>query len=131
MTTETTARPVATGIDFVGLQVRDVAASARFYEERIGLRRAPGGPPEAAVFATTPIPIALRPPLPGTDLDAAAPRPSVGVALWLRTPDADGLHDALVHDGVPIVAPVADGPFGRQFAFVDPDGYVLTVHGDA
>jgi predicted enzyme related to lactoylglutathione lyase len=29
----------------------------------------------------------------------------------------------------PIVTPPFDGPFGRTFAFADPDGYVITVHG--
>jgi catechol 2,3-dioxygenase-like lactoylglutathione lyase family enzyme len=70
-----------TGPDFVALQVRDLEAATRFYTERLGLRRVPGSPPEAVVFATEPIPFDF------------------------------------------------DGPFGRTFAFADPDGYVITVHG--
>ena len=30
--------------------------------------------------------------------------------------------------GVPILLSPADGPFGRFFAFRDPDGYAITVH---
>jgi catechol 2,3-dioxygenase-like lactoylglutathione lyase family enzyme len=41
-----------TGPDFVALQVRDLEAAAGFYTERLGLRRAPGSPSGAVVFAT-------------------------------------------------------------------------------
>lgn len=117
-----------TGIDFVGLQVPDVEAAARFYEQRLGLTRAPIERPGAVVFDTRPIPFALRPPLPGVDLDAAQPRPGVGVALWFKTDDAPKLHDALASAGVPIVQDCAPGPFGNHFAFADPNGYIITVH---
>ncbi|MDR8410086.1 VOC family protein [Nonomuraea sp. 3-1Str] len=116
-----------TGVDFVALQVRDVEASAAFYEKHLGLERDPAGPPHAVVFATRPIPFAVREPLPGVDLDAA-PRPGLGVALWLKADDAQALRDELAAAGVPIVAEPVDGPFGRTFSFADPDGYVITVH---
>lgn len=116
-----------TGPDFVGLQVRDVEAAAAFYEEHVGLRRAPAAPPGAVVFATEPIPFAVRPPLPGVDLDAAE-WPGIGVALWFNTTDAQLLHDRLAAAGVGIVKPPEDGPFGLHFAFRDPEGYVITVH---
>ena len=58
-----------TGPDFVALQVRDLEGSARFYTERLGLRRAPASPPGAVVFATEPVPFAVREPM--VDLDAA------------------------------------------------------------
>ncbi|MEV0589674.1 VOC family protein [Nonomuraea sp. NPDC050310] len=116
-----------TGIDFVALQVRDVQAAATFYEKHLGLQRDPAAPPHAVVFATAPIPFAVREPLPGVNLDDA-PRPGHGVALWMKTDDAQTLHDALTAAGVPIVAPPTDGPFGRTFSFADPDGYVVTVH---
>ena len=31
-------------------------------------------------------------------------------------------------ESVKVTAPF-DGPFGRTFAFADPDGYVVTLHG--
>jgi predicted enzyme related to lactoylglutathione lyase len=116
------------GPDFVALQVRDLAASATWYETHLGLQRAPQGPPGAVVFTTSPVAFAVREPLPGTDLDAITPRPGAGVALWLATDDADALHDRLREAGADIVAPPADGPFGLFFSVADPDGYVLTLH---
>jgi predicted enzyme related to lactoylglutathione lyase len=120
-----------TGPDFIALQVRDVDAAAAFYETRLGLRRAPAGPPGAVVFTTSPVPFAVRQPLPGLDLDAVSPRPGAGVALWLRADDAQALHDDLVAADVPILAAPVDGPFGRTFTFADPDGYAVTIHDQA
>ncbi|MCA1222400.1 VOC family protein [Streptomyces sp. 8L] len=116
------------GPDFIALQVRDVEAAAAFFEKHLGLRRAPASPPGAVVFHTEPVPFAVREPLPGVDLDAVE-RPGLGVALWLRTSDAQELHDRLAADGVRVVAPPTDSPFGRMFSFVGPEGYVLTAHG--
>ncbi|MBS4103208.1 VOC family protein [Tsukamurella paurometabola] len=115
------------GPDFLALQVRDVERSAQFYETAVGLRRAPQSPPGAVVFAG-PIPFAVREPLPGVDLDAAAPGPGVGMALWMGCEDAPALHDRLAEAGVHIVRPPAPGPFGTAFTFLDPDGYAVTMH---
>ena len=116
-----------TGPDFIALQVRDLERAATFYEERLGLRRAPFSPPHAVVFATTPVPFAVRDVQPGVDLDAVD-RPGLGVALWLHSTDAQALHDSLDAAGVPILTPPFDGPFGRTFAFADLDGYAVTIH---
>jgi len=116
-----------TGPDFIALQVRDLERAAAFYEQHLGLLRAPASPPGAVVFATAPVPFAVRDPLPGVDLDAT-PRPGLGVALWLQCTDPQELHDRLVAAGVEILTPPFDGPFGRTFAFADPDGYAVTIH---
>ncbi len=89
-----------TGPDFIALQVHDLQRAATFYETHLGLRRAPAAPPGAVVFATTPIPFALRDPLPGVDLDAASPRPGLGMALWLHADDASAVHNTLAAAGV-------------------------------
>lgn len=115
------------GPDFVGLQVRDLEAAADFFEQHLGLRRQAGSPPGAVVFDTKPCPIAVREPLPGTDLDAG--RPGLGVALWFSTADAHAMHGKLAEEGIEILAPVTDSPFGPVFSFVGPEGYVMTVHG--
>ncbi len=114
-----------TGVDFVALQVRDLEAAAAFYEKRLGLKRAPSAPPHAVVFDTTPIPFAVREPLPGVELPES---PGAGVALWFKADDAQRLHDELADGGVPIVSAPVDGPFGRTFSFAGPEGYVVTVH---
>jgi len=49
----------------------------------------------------------------------------------VKADDAQALHDKLAAAGVAIVTAPADGPFGRQFAFADPEGYVITVHDQA
>ena len=115
-----------TGPDFVALHVFDLEESARFYTERLGLRRAPGSPPGAVVFATEPVPFAIREPQ--VDLDAAG-RLGWGVALWLKADGGiDALHEDLSGHDVTIVTAPFDGPFGRTFAFAVPDGYIVTVH---
>lgn len=116
-----------TGPDFIALQVRDIQASAAFYERHLGLVRAPKAPPQAIVFATDPIAFAVREPLPGVDLDAI-PRPGAGIALWMHCDDAQSMHDALVGAGVEILSPPRPSPFGTTFAFADPDGYAVTLH---
>jgi predicted enzyme related to lactoylglutathione lyase len=117
------------GPDFVSLQVRDLDTAAAFYEERLGLRRAPASPPGAAVFASEPIPFAVRELLPATDLDAG--QPGLGIAVWVKVDAAQVLHDQLTEHGVGIVTAPFDGPFGRTFAVSDPDGYVITIHDGA
>lgn len=114
------------GPDFVALQVRNLATSKQFYLQQLGLELAPHSPPNAVVFRTEPVPFAIREP--AVDLDAS-PRLGWGVALWFLADDADTLHAALQAAGVPIAQPLQDGAFGRQFTFVDPDGYTITVHG--
>jgi catechol 2,3-dioxygenase-like lactoylglutathione lyase family enzyme len=113
------------GPDFVALQVKDLEASKRFYTERLGLKVAKHSPPDAVVFDTKPIALAIRRPI--VDLQASS-HLGWGVSLWVAADDADALHRTLTDAGVPIVVPPADGPFGRFFTFRDPDGYGITVH---
>ncbi len=115
-----------TGPDFISLQVRDRDASQAFYEEFLGLERSPAGPPHAVVFATAPIPFALRDVIDGGGMPAD--QPGAGVALWMHASGVQDIHDALVAAGHRIVTAPFDGPFGRTFAFADPDGYCVTLH---
>ena len=116
-----------TGPDFISLQASDLDASQAFYEHYLGLVRSQAGPPHAVVFETTPIALALRDIVAGTDLDSVD-QPGIGAAIWLHATDVQSIHDALVADGRTIVSTPIDGPFGRTFTFADPDGYHVTLH---
>ena len=115
------------GPDFVAIQVRDLERSAAFYERELGLRRRSDSPPGVIAFDTSPIPFAVREPLPGTDLDAGPV--GLGVSLSLHADDAQAVHDGLKGHGVNILADPYETPFGKTFVFQDPDGYAVAVHG--
>ena len=116
-----------TGPDFIALQVRDLAKAAAFYEDVVGLTRAPASPPHAVVFATSPVAFAVREAIPGVDLDSVA-QPGLGVVLWLHDPEAAALHQSMAGAGVAIAQEPFEGPFGATFTFLDPEGYAVTVH---
>ena len=113
------------GPSFLALQVRDLEASKTFYVDELGLKPLPHSPPGAIIFATRPVPFAIRTPL--VDLDATD-KLGWGVSLWIAATDANAVHDRLVEAGILIVQALSNGPFGRFFAFRDPDGYTITIH---
>ncbi len=118
------------GPAFVGLFVRDVQASADFYEQKLGFRRDPedfGSAGTAVAFLSYPIPFAVMQPPPGVDLESL-PRPVRVPSIWFKANNSQVVHDALVEAGVTILRPPSDGRFGRQFTFVDPDGYAITIY---
>ncbi len=116
------------GPAFVGLPVRNVAASAEFYEKVLGFRRDPEVFPNGAVaFLSYPVPFAITPAPAGIDLDSI-PRPLLVPAIWFKTNDSQAAHDALVEAGITILRPITTGRFGRQFTFVDPEGYTITIY---
>ena len=106
-------------LDFVLLHVPDLAAARAFYTEKLGFAvesEAPGfiqfRRPAGAIFAL--------------QQDDAA-KPYAGVELWWLVENADEAHADLSARGIPIVAPLADQPFGRAFSFTDPAGNTLNV----
>jgi predicted enzyme related to lactoylglutathione lyase len=113
------------GPDFIALQVSDLETSKRFYVDVLGLEAQQASPPSAVLFDTEPIPFAVREPL--VDLEASS-RLGWGVSLWMNCEDVDGLHGRIVDAGAAVTQPLSDGPFGRQFAFLDPDGYQIIAH---
>jgi predicted enzyme related to lactoylglutathione lyase len=114
-----------TGPDFIALQVRDLEKAASFYEDVVGLTRAPFSPPHAVVFDTQPT-FAVRDAGPRVDLEAGPV--GLGVALWLHDPQAIALHETVAAAGAVIVQSPFEGPFGMTFVFQDLDGYLVTVH---
>jgi predicted enzyme related to lactoylglutathione lyase len=114
-----------TGPDFIALQVRDLEKAAAFYEEVVGLTRAPFSPPHAVVFDTQPT-FAVRDAAPDVDLESGPL--GLGVALWLHDPEAVALHATVVAAGAVVTQAPFDGPFGTTFVFQDLDGYLVTIH---
>lgn len=118
---------MTSGIDFISIQVRDLEAAGKFYEEIVGLTRSESPNEHAIVFGNSPCVFAVRSPFPGVDLDAI-PQLGAGVGIWFQSDDVGGLHQRLVDAGVEIVTPPFMGPFGLTLIFRDADGYQITVH---
>ncbi len=117
------------GPSFLGLYVRDLAAAADFYENKLGFERSNevNKWSVAVAFHSYPIPFAVIKAPPGMDLESL-PRPREVPKIWFKTADSRVVHDALVAEGVPILNPLTRGRFGWQFAFVDPEGYAINIY---
>jgi predicted enzyme related to lactoylglutathione lyase len=114
------------GPDFFNLQVRDLAASRAFYTQVLGLAIDPRfDTKDAVAFDTTTIPFALS--QSNVSLEEAQPLGS-GVTLWIDCDDVDGVWANLEAAGATLIHPPADGPFGRNCVFADPDGYRMTAN---
>ena len=114
------------GPDFISLQVRNFSASRKFYTEVLGLPvDSRFDAPDFVLFDSTSIPFALSQAT--VNLDEVA-QPGLGVTLWIDCDSVDELHAQLQAAGTTIVKPPFDGPFGRTFIFVDPDGYRITAN---
>src|SRR5260370_30088758 len=114
------------GPDFISLQVRNLPASRTFYTELLGLTVDERfDTPDVVLFDTNSIPFALS----AAKLNLnEVPQPGWGMTLWIDCDQVNELHAKLQAAGVIIITPPFDGPFGRTFVFVDPDGYRLTVN---
>lgn len=116
----------------VMLVVADLAASRRFYEELLGLRRVMAWEgdqgPAGAILSLGP----------GRSLELREARPGAAggeglsggrLMLGVAVADAQAAHDALAAAGVPIARKLKDNPWGdRSFALTDPDGVRVWVY---
>lgn len=114
------------------LVVADYAASLRFYETLLGLRR-------VMAWDDGHGPGALLSLGPGRTLELRGARAGGGEApgaaggdrlmLGIAVADAQAAHDALVADGVAISRKLKDNPWGdRSFAVRDPEGVRVWVY---
>ncbi len=114
------------GPDFINLQVRDLSVSRTFYTEVLGLPIDPHfSAPGVVLVDSTTIPFALSESKINLD---EAPHPGWGMAFWIDCDNVNELHAKMVAAGTNIIQPPYDGPFGRTFAFADPDGYRITAN---
>ena len=119
-------------IDYTVIFVRDMAAMRRFYEGILGfplLRELSPGWIEYRIGDNT---LALA--RPGrTAGDAPMPNGSASLQLAFNVsaPEVDQCADELARQGVALVSPPTDQPFGhRTLFFRDPDGNLLEVFAD-
>lgn len=106
------------GLHFVLMHVPDVAAATTFYTEKLGFEieaQQPGFVQFKAAHGGANF--ALSQEDPTQSLDA--------IELWWFVSDVDGEHERLVAQGVTIVHPPVDEPFGRSLAYQDPAGNTL------
>jgi catechol 2,3-dioxygenase-like lactoylglutathione lyase family enzyme len=114
------------------LIVSDVARSIKFYCDVLGFTLGPTVPDAApyvfAIVQSGPVQIYLNAPEPAiAEYPALTDRPLGGtLTLFVAVTDIRQVHDDL-KDEVTIVMPLEHKWYGvTEFAFVDPDGYVIT-----
>jgi catechol 2,3-dioxygenase-like lactoylglutathione lyase family enzyme len=114
-------------IDYTVIFVRDMAAMRRFYEDILGfplLRELSPGWIEYQVGGNT---LALaRPSLTAADAPTPSGSASLQLAFKVSAAEVDQCADELVRQGIDLLSPPTDRPFGhRTLFFRDPDGNLL------
>lgn len=109
------------GLQFVVINVRDMATERDFYTEKLGLEleaQSPAfiqfkqGSAGGATFA----------------LQASeTPAPSAQTELWWFVDDVDKTYAELVARHVSVQTPPHDEPFGRAMSLQDPEGNIVNL----
>lgn len=103
-----------TGLTYIVLATDDLPRARRFFVEKLGLA------PEAADDAFVQFPAGS-----GTTWGIAQEEQGGAVMVFFEVEDADQACDAWQERGVDVLTAPHDEPYGRTFAFRDPDGRVL------
>ena len=114
-------------LSFVGLAVRDLDASIRFYRDVLGLavRDGAGEQPfcwlggRYGVVEAGEAVLAL---FPAVDEEA-----TLRVTIGFDIPDLDAAHDRALAAGVSVFDPLRETRWGRRAMYHDPDGHVVVV----
>ena len=111
------------------IQVADVEATARFYEQHLGFTRIFSADWYVQLRATADHPFEIALIVHDHDTIPEAGRgPTRAMLLSFYVEDAAAEHDRLAAAGVPIAQPLRDEPFGqRHFIAADPNGILLDV----
>jgi catechol 2,3-dioxygenase-like lactoylglutathione lyase family enzyme len=122
------ATRIVTGVDFVSIPTRDVAAAVEFYENVLGLERSsawqrPGEEPLGVEFETGTVTIALV-----AAEKLGIPFQPHKVPLALQVDDVAAARAALESRGVTFRGETIDSGVCHQAIFEDPDGNTLDLH---
>jgi catechol 2,3-dioxygenase-like lactoylglutathione lyase family enzyme len=116
-------------IDYTVIFVRDMGAMRRFYQDILGFPLQRELSPDWIEYRVGDNTLALARP---TRTAADAPTPSGSASLQLAfkvsVSEVDQCADELVRQGVDLLSPPTDQPFGhRTLFFRDPDGNLLEI----
>ena len=128
MSTVSEGQKIVTGVDFVSIPTRDIAAAAEFYETVLGLERSsawqrPGEEPMGVEFETGTVTIAL---IASERLDIPFQPHKVPVAF--QVDDVAAARAELEARGVRFKGATIDSGVCPQAIFEDPDGNMLDLH---
>jgi predicted enzyme related to lactoylglutathione lyase len=123
-----TSTSVVTGVDFVSIPTRDLAAAMDFYEHVLGLRRSalwqpPGQEPMGAEYENGTVTFAL---MESERFGIQFQAHKVPIAM--RVDDVAEARAALEARGVTFLGETIDSGVCHQALFEDPDGNVLDLH---
>jgi predicted enzyme related to lactoylglutathione lyase len=115
---------VIEGLTYAILTSRDLPRTRRFFTEQLGLATEEDQGDAFSQFTT-------RAGTLWAIMQAPPEAPEGGVELYLQVKDSDAAYRAWKERGVEMVTEPHDEPFGRTFAFRDPDGRVLHAYAAA
>jgi predicted enzyme related to lactoylglutathione lyase len=114
---------VIKGLNYVAVLSRDVPRARRFFTEQLGLATEDDQGDSFSQFTTREGTLwAVMQPLPVSNPG--------GIDLYLHVDDVDAAYRTWKARGVEMVTEPNDQPFGRTFAFKDPDGRVLHAYAE-
>jgi predicted enzyme related to lactoylglutathione lyase len=111
---------VIRGLTYAIVTTPDVPRARRFFTEKLGLTTEDDQGDVFSQFTT-------REGTPWAIMQAGAAAPQA-VELYLSVDDVDSAYATWREHGVEMVTEPHDEPFGRTFAFRDPDGRVLHAY---
>jgi predicted enzyme related to lactoylglutathione lyase len=120
--------PIVTGVDFVSVPTKDLAAAREFYGDVLGLEassvwQGPGQEPVGAEFETGTVTIALIACEP-----LGIPFQPNKVPIALHVEDVEAARAELESRGVSFQGDIIDSGVCHQALFEDPDGNALDLH---
>lgn len=119
-------------IDCTVIFVRDMAAMRRFYEDVLALSLLRELSPNWIEYGIGGNALALaRPSSTATDPPTPAGSASLQLAFKVSATEVDACADELVRQGVALLSPPTNLPFGhRTLFFRDPDGNLLEIYAE-